>query len=177
LLFGDRLHLLLGQLIKDLRVIPEVDLGADNQAGHTRAVVADLWEPLLPHVLKGSRGCDAEANEEHVGLGVRQWPQAVVVFLTSSIEQAQRIRLITDPETKCCLATQRLSEMKARRVRSGVGVIREGVDVHNSNSIVIEDRRNVFRGELVRRVTDEKTCFTDRTVTNYHTPVKMAQLV
>lgn len=45
-----------------------------------------------------------------------------------------------------------------------------GLDVHDRDSIVIEDRRDVFRGKLVRRVADEKTCLSDRTVTDDHAP-------
>lgn len=43
-------------------------------------------------------------------------------------------------------------------------------DVHNGDSIVIEDCRDIFRGELVRRVADEQTCLSDRTVTDDNAP-------
>ncbi len=47
-----------------------------------------------------------------------------------------------------------------------------GLDVHNRDGIVIEDCRDVFRGELVRRVADEKTCLSDSTVTDDDAPIK-----
>jgi hypothetical protein len=45
-------------------------LCANNQAGYSRAVVVDLGKPLLSNVFKGCRGCDREANEEDIGLGI-----------------------------------------------------------------------------------------------------------
>ncbi len=51
----DRGHLLLGQLFPDAGVIAQIDLGADNQARHARAVVMYLGEPLLADVLEGCR--------------------------------------------------------------------------------------------------------------------------
>lgn len=45
-----------------------------------------------------------------------------------------------------------------------------GSNVHDRDNIVIEDGGHVFRGELVRRVADEKTCLADRTVTDNHAP-------
>ena len=57
-----RRHLLLGQLVAHARVVPQIYLGADYEAGHTGAVVVDLREPLLPYVLERGRRCDAEAD-------------------------------------------------------------------------------------------------------------------
>jgi hypothetical protein len=72
------LHLLLTELAEDrvLLVVAlllrwaQIELGTDNQARDTGAVVVDLGEPLLADVLEGSRRDDGEADEEDVGLGV-----------------------------------------------------------------------------------------------------------
>lgn len=45
-----------------------------------------------------------------------------------------------------------------------------GSHSHNRDSIVVEDGRDVFRGELVRRVADEKTRLAHSTVTNDNAP-------
>ena len=45
-----------------------------------------------------------------------------------------------------------------------------GPDIHNRDGIVVEDCRHVFRGELVCRVADEKTCLANRTVADDHAP-------
>ena len=50
-------------------------------------------------------------------------------------------------------------------------------DVHDSNGIVIEDGRDVFRGEFVGRVADEETCLADSTVTDDDTPAGGKQSV
>ena len=39
---------------------------------------------LLLDVLEGGGGDDGEADKEHVGLGVREWAEPVVVLLTCS---------------------------------------------------------------------------------------------
>lgn len=51
---------------------------------------------LLLDVLKRRRGDDAKAHQEHIRLGVRQWPKAVVVLLTSRVEETQRVGLATN---------------------------------------------------------------------------------
>jgi hypothetical protein len=73
--------LLPGELLADGGVLSQVDLGADNQAGHARAVVVDLGEPLLLDVLERCRARDREADEEDVGLRVRERTQTVVILL------------------------------------------------------------------------------------------------
>lgn len=66
----DRGHLLLRQLFPDARIIPQIHLGANNQAGNTGAVMADFREPLLADVLERSGRRNAEADEEDIGLWV-----------------------------------------------------------------------------------------------------------
>jgi hypothetical protein len=73
--------LLPGELLADGGVLSQVDLGADNQAGHARAVVVDLGEPFLLDVLERCRARDREADEEDVGLRVRERTQTVVILL------------------------------------------------------------------------------------------------
>ena len=55
------------------------------------------------------------------------------------------------------------------------GVVRPrsaGKNPHDSNSIIIEDGRDIFRGKFVGRVADEKTCLADSTVTDDDTPAE-----
>lgn len=99
-LLPDRAHLLLAQLLPHAGVVPQIGLGADDQARHARAVVVDLREPLLTDVLKGGRGGDGEADEEDVGLRVRQRAEPVVILLPSSIKEAEGVGLVADPVTR-----------------------------------------------------------------------------
>jgi hypothetical protein len=87
-LFPHGRHLLLCQLLPDARVVPQIHLRADDEARHARAVVVYLGKPLLAHVLEGGGRGDAEADEEDVGLGVRERPQSVVIFLPGRVEEA-----------------------------------------------------------------------------------------
>ena len=115
-LAGDRALLLSGELLADGLVIAQVDLCADNEAGHARAVVSHLQreksvtaacalkisrmgylgDPLLPNVLERCGRGDGEADEEDVCLRVRERAQAVVIFLAGRIEQAERVRVIAN---------------------------------------------------------------------------------
>jgi hypothetical protein len=44
-------------------------------------------KPFLSDVLEGGRGGDGEADEEDIGLGIREWAQAVVIFLSGCVEE------------------------------------------------------------------------------------------
>jgi hypothetical protein len=90
-------HLLPGKLLDDMGVVAQVDLRADDEARHARAVVVHFWEPLLAHVLERRRRRDAEAHQEHVRLRVRQRAEPVVVFLAGRIEEAEGVGFVTDP--------------------------------------------------------------------------------
>ena len=68
---ADGCHLLAGELFSDPRVIAQIGLCADNQAGHTRAVVVHLGEPLLPDVFKGGGRGHRETDQKDVGLWIR----------------------------------------------------------------------------------------------------------
>lgn len=87
-LLANGLHLLTGELLTDTGVIAQIGLRADDQAGNTGAVVVDLREPFLANVFKGRRRGDGEANQEDVGLGVRQRAKTIVILLSGSIEQS-----------------------------------------------------------------------------------------
>jgi hypothetical protein len=41
---------------------------------------------------------------------------------------------------------------------------------HNSDGVVVEDGGDIFRGELVRGITNEQTCLADGTVTDDDAP-------
>lgn len=52
ILLPDRRHLLLRKFLANTRVIAKIDLSANDQARHARAMVVDLREPLLANVLE-----------------------------------------------------------------------------------------------------------------------------
>ncbi len=60
-------------------------------------MVVNFGEPFLADVLEGGGRGDTEADEEDVGLGVGEGAETVVVFLTSGIEEAERVRFVADP--------------------------------------------------------------------------------
>lgn len=66
------LHLLLGQLVLDTRIVSQINLCTNNQAGNTRAVMMNLWEPLLANVFKRSWRSDTKADKEDIGLRIRE---------------------------------------------------------------------------------------------------------
>jgi hypothetical protein len=96
-LLGDVLALLLadgglrglGELLNHLSVVAEIDLASNENDGETLAEVKDFGNPLLLDVVKRVRGIDGEANQDDVGVGVRERAKTVVVFLTSSIPKSE----------------------------------------------------------------------------------------
>lgn len=54
-------------------------------------------KPLLPYVLKGGGRGDGEADEEDVGLGVREGAKTVVVFLSGCVEETEGVGFVADP--------------------------------------------------------------------------------
>lgn len=97
ILFTHRLHTLLRQLLLYARIIAKIGLRTNDQAWHPRAMVMHFWEPLFADVFERSRGSNREADKEDIGLRIRQGAQAIIVFLSSSIEQAEGVGLIADP--------------------------------------------------------------------------------
>lgn len=96
-LLADGRHALFLQLIPDLLLVAEIDLRADDEAGYAGAMMVDFGEPFLADVLKGRGGGDAEADEEDVGLRVRERTETVVVFLAGGVEEAERVGFVADP--------------------------------------------------------------------------------
>lgn len=96
-LLANGLHLLASELLPNTGVVAQIGLGADNEAGHTGAVVVYLGEPLFPYVFEGGRGGDGEADQEDIGLGVGQRAQAIVILLTGGIKETESVGLIADP--------------------------------------------------------------------------------
>ena len=63
--------------------------------------MVDLGEPLLANVLKRGGGGDAEADEEDIGLRVRERSKSVVIFLSSGVEEAEGVGFIANPVRTC----------------------------------------------------------------------------
>jgi hypothetical protein len=54
---------------------------------------------------------------------------------------------------------------------AGVDLMGVQVDSHNSDSVVVEHSRDIFGGEFVCCIADEKTSLSNSTVTNDDAPV------
>jgi hypothetical protein len=74
---GSNRLLRLLELFHHMRAVPQVDLRADKESLHKRAVSRYLREPLLLRVRKGRRRNHAEAHQEDDCLRVRERAQLV----------------------------------------------------------------------------------------------------
>ncbi len=104
------LHPLLPQRFHRSRILSQVELGANQDNGDIRGVMVDFGVPLhmlvnglsLSHrhalscitnlsldVVERRRADDGEADEEYVGLRVRERPETVVILLSSSIPKPE----------------------------------------------------------------------------------------
>jgi hypothetical protein len=106
-------------------------------------------------VLEGDLGDDGEADQEDVGLRVRERAQAVIVLLAGRVPQAQVHGLAVDHHVG-------LGRAPASQ-RHGRGVRVWGAPSHR---VVIEHGGDVLAGEGVRGVRDEQARLTDGTVSN-----------
>jgi hypothetical protein len=117
---GDGTLLLAGELLDDGCIVSEIDLCADDETGDTGAVVVDLGEPLLLDVLKRCGRCNAETDQEHICLRIAQRAQAVIIFLSSRIEQPKRVWVVTNHHRHCIVVEHSrniLAREFVRRVR------------------------------------------------------------
>jgi len=89
---SDRLLAIFGELLDDTRLIAQINLSSDDQEWRFWAVVSDFWNPFFSDIFEGRRRNDGKADEENVGLRIRQRPQSVVVLLTRSVEKAESVR-------------------------------------------------------------------------------------
>ena len=81
------------------RTVPQVGLGADEDRRSSRTEVADLWNPLESDVVEAVAVLDGEADDDDVGVGVRQWTQLLVVFLAGRVPQRKLNCLTVDLAT------------------------------------------------------------------------------
>jgi hypothetical protein len=94
----DRSHTLFCKLLTNGNVVPKINLCADDKTGNSGAVMVDLGKPFLAHVFKGGRRRDREADEEHIGLRIRERPQTVIVLLPGGVEETKCVGFVADPK-------------------------------------------------------------------------------
>jgi len=98
LLLGDGALVLLAKPLDGILVAAEIDLSTDKKHRSSWAMMSDLRSPLSGHVIKGGRADNAEANQEHISLGIRKRSKTIVIFLTSSIPKTKVHSLAIDDE-------------------------------------------------------------------------------
>lgn len=171
----DRLHVLLGQGGSRSRVISKIDLGTDEDNGGSRRVVGDLGEPLCivrctalvaqartgrqcisylcGNVIVRRRAHDGEADEEHIGLGIGQGPESIIILLACSVPKTQTDRLAIDNDASRVVVKPVMGEPKVNNQRSRAqsdSVISEGgtntVGMYSPGKalVVYEMRRQVY---------------------------------
>jgi len=74
----------------------QIGLAADQDDGKTSAKVLDFGDPLLLNIVQGVAGINGEADQDDVGVRVREGAETVVIFLASRIPQGELHRLAID---------------------------------------------------------------------------------
>jgi hypothetical protein len=88
------------------------------RANHPRNTIGTH---LCPDVLKTGRTDEAKGDEEYVGLGIRERPETVVIFLASGIPQAEVDRLAVDHDI-CGVVVEDCGDVLALETRQRGGV-------------------------------------------------------
>lgn len=71
------------------RTVPQVGLGSDEDRGNSRTEVAHLWNPLEGDVVEAVAVLNGEADDDDVGVRVRQRTKLFVVLLTGRVPQRE----------------------------------------------------------------------------------------
>ena len=125
---GERSRLRVGD--GDSLSLPGVHLGADQDQGPGRTQAARLARPSPAHRLEGGQRVEREADEEHVGAGVGEVAQVVVVGLAGGVPQRQEER------APAHLAGHAQAVAQARRV-----LAREALGAEGENERGLADAR------------------------------------
>jgi len=89
LLRRHRLLRRLGELLNRLLIPAEILFAADENDGQTRAEMEDFGDPLFLHIVKRIGRINGEADQNDMRIGVGEWAETVVVFLTSRIPKGE----------------------------------------------------------------------------------------
>ena len=175
LVVGNGFHPLLAEGLDGSGVFPQVELGADQDDGDVRRVMVDLGKPLAPEgqrgvfqtgglgasylgldVVERGRADDGEADEEDVGLGVRERAQPVVILLAGRVPQAQADGLaVYHDASRVVVETVPPPSVRTPAHWGGASgeVLTDTVGIYSPGKalVVYEMRRHVCDGPLVRR--------------------------
>jgi len=131
---GNRCKALFTEFLNGFLIFSKIEFGTDQDAGRIGSVMVDLGIPLCPDVLKRRRAHEREANNENIGLRIREGPQSIVVLLASGI-----------PKTKA-----------------------DWFMIHHDICrVIVEYGRNIFAGECISSVTNQKAGLTNGTIPDY----------
>jgi len=89
LLLADGLLRGLCELRNGLGVVSEILLTSNKDDGEVGAEVEDFRDPLLLHVVQGIGRVNGEANQDNMGVGIREGAETVIILLTGRIPQGE----------------------------------------------------------------------------------------
>ena len=142
---------------------PPVGLSAHQQEGSFGAAVADLRHPLGLDVLEAGVEHDAEADQEHVRVGVGDGPQPVVCLLARRVEQGQVAGLPT-AEYRGLISPQ-------RHIKNHQELSFQICDLldHDVAGVGVEHGGDVLVGEGLGGVHHQETRLAHGAVPHHHT--------
>ena len=147
-------HLVGRQLLPLLLVVPEVDLGADEDDRRPGAVVADLGKPLLLTILERGWAGYRVAEKEHIlqGKGIILNGYILTLLMT------HRLRVCQRPQPVKVHLPGRVPEAEI-----------DGAAVdHDDGGVAVEYGGDVLAGEEVLRVAGQHARLADGAVANHH---------
>lgn len=76
-------------------------LGPYEDIRHMRHAVLQLWDPFLLDIVVRGRIHDGETDQKHIGVGVGEWPQLVVILLQEEEQRFVQLRKRRVPVVQC----------------------------------------------------------------------------
>lgn len=77
------------QMDKDLHIVAKVRLSSNQDNGRGRVARADLWDPFGGDVFEGDGVDQAEAEDEHVHMGIAQRTQMAKLLLADQMMRGE----------------------------------------------------------------------------------------
>jgi len=114
----NRRHTPLTELLNGNRIFTQIQFGANQDQRRRRGMMRDFRPPFGPDVLETRRTYEREADEEDVGLGVRQGPESVIILLTGRIPKSKRNRFPVHHHIGRVIVKYSWDVLSGERVRS-----------------------------------------------------------
>ncbi len=89
----DQSNFLFHHFLQQYLIIPQIQLGADQDDRNFQTILSNFIAPFRPNILEGIRIGQGKTDQENVGFRIGEWPKSIVVFLAGRVPYSEEIGL------------------------------------------------------------------------------------